>query len=518
MSCLGRVGVPADPLPLHPARAGQNEKEPYIAWPSQEKSLLEVIKTTRQKLIAGLESVERPDGWRGPTGKATQPLWTAIEVLTSLVESDVFPRHYHDILYLITRAEKHGDEFSGWEFHGVANRISVFATADVVRLYLVLRKFDLLGGIINNLQRARNHDGGWGVCNGDTTSRVRSTAWVLRTFIWCLNTPPTKNLINPTIVSRGLTWLNKAQNRDRGWGDEPGYPSNVTATVLALDALLGAVRYCQLSGSNDFPFDLGAIKQGLERLISMRNAQGYWEGQEQNIYLDAELGAAEHGTNIHLSASGTTLVIQTLIKAAQVGLLHVEDRIIYDAVVALTERCVSYRNAKGVWLFPSEARRDADDSDYPVAWNSAFALDALHVFEKFYMEYLAGSWIERKGYDLLAADLEAAQSNLQKTLTDLEAVHSRLQKKAERLKRRVKVWRGIALTLFIGAAAVGIILLLRALDQLPEWFEGLSLLYQDLITIILSLIAGSLYSTFLHSRLVSAFRKAWKMLLRIGDS
>ncbi len=341
-----------------------------IKLPPNIKSIAGLVRESKLGLIKGLTSVETSDGWLDPTAENAQSFWTSIEVLKSLVESGFYPANYNSVLNSVKQTQKNINGLTGWEYEGIDGYISVYVTGDIIRLYVTLHKFDEINDLIETLQKTQNDDGGWGVCNGDKSSKVRSTSWVLSVLFLCLNLEPTKNYVNPEVVAKGINWLYIAQNDsdgDFGWGNMPDtLPSNISATSFALDALIEAYKFysSQTRGNGGIPIRKDAIVRGLEKLLSM-NSKGFWQGVREEFAIKIENKVI--GRHI-IGGAGATFVLQVFVKAIESGLLAWANDTVYLGIKNLTERCQPYSKYEGLWLVP------ADDGGASLSWNSAYAL------------------------------------------------------------------------------------------------------------------------------------------------
>ncbi len=393
-----------------------------------------------------------------PTNENSQIFWTDIEVLKSLVEANIFPNNYNSIISIIAQSKKSINGFTGWESEGFENYISIYVTGDIIRLYLVLKKFDELEDIIASLQNMQNLDGGWGVCNGDEISKVRSTSWVLSVLISCLSLRPIENMVDQEIVKKGINWLYFAQNDHEdecGWGNLPNtHPSNVSATAFAVDALIDFLKYSKSHKNNTMPDRIASIKRGIQTLKNMNN-NGYWQGvrEEFGIRVDGNL----IGRHI-IGGAGTTFVVQVLIKAQEIGLDEWTDYNLYQGIINLVIRCKSYNKLEGFWVIP------ADDGGPPLSWNSAYAIDAFNRFEKFYASQIIDQWIEKQVYD-----------DLTKT---------------------VKFWRHIALIFLFALIGIIVAPFFQSIVNIPFWFASLSVFYQAIIIMFFTIIFEQLYNIF----------------------
>lgn len=429
-----------------------------VKLPANTKSIVELVRDSKLGLIKGLESVETRDGWLDPTAENAQSFWTSIEVLKSLVESGVYPTNYKSVLTSVKQTQKSINGLIGWEYEGIDDYISVYVTGDIIRLYVTLHKFDEIYDLIETLQRIQNEDGGWGVCNGDKSSKVRSTSWVLSVLLLCLNLEPIKHYVNQDVVAKGINWLYIAQNDsdgDFGWGNMPDIlPSNVSATSFALDALIEAYRFysSQTRRTGATPIKKDAIVRGLERLLIM-NLRNFWQGvrEEFAIKIDNKI----IGRHV-IGGAGATFVLQVLIKAIEAGLLAWPNDTVYLGFKNLTERCQPYSKYEGLWLVP------ADDGGAPLSWNSAYGIDALNKIESFFISHYVNKWMEK---------------NL-----------------VENLSRNGKNWRRIAIAL--GIAILGIILapFTKSIGRIPSWFAQLNVFYQGLIMMVVTLVFEQIYS------------------------
>jgi hypothetical protein len=403
----------------------------------------------KEGLISGLLSVATEKGWSDPTIEKAQFFWTSIEVLKSLVEAGVIPDTYTSMVASIAEQKKTEGDMVGWTYEGIPEHISVYVTGDVIRLYLVLCKFDEIGELLNSLQGIQNEDGGWGVCAGDKLSKVRSTSWVLSILFDCLSSEPTRNIVNLPTVKRGLDWLYNAQNdseQDAGWSNMPQIlPSNVSATALALDALIGALTVSLYQQSHDLAVRREAIRRGLGQLLEM-NSDGIWNGVREEFAITVD--ARVVGRHI-IGGAGGTFVLQVLVKAINSGLLSWPNDLLLHGTKKLIQRCRPYSNVEGLWLVP------ADDGGPPLTWNSAYALDAFNLLERFFAKSFADKWIEKAAFNYVT--------------------------------RPARFWRRLSLALILALA--GIILAPYATDlgSITSWFASLPVLYQGLLLIVVTL-------------------------------
>jgi Squalene-hopene cyclase C-terminal domain len=102
----------------------------------------------------------------------------------------------------------------------------VFEHADMVLKYLLSQQVS--EGDKNHLRY-----GGWAVRTTDGVPVVEATAWVLRS----LNVTGTSKRECADAIAAGISWLEKNQNTDFGWGSYKGHSSRVYTTCMALLAL-----------------------------------------------------------------------------------------------------------------------------------------------------------------------------------------------------------------------------------------------------------------------------------------
>lgn len=432
-----------------------------VKYPQNTRSISGLVRDSKKGLIEGLASVESLDGWDDPTAEKAQSFWTSIEVMKSLLDSGVCPKNFNSILSIIQQKQIALNGLIGWGYEGIDNHISVYVTGDIIRLYLSLRKFDEIDEIIHTIQIIQNEDGGWGVCNGDKISKVRSTSCVLSILLMCVNIESTRKYVDLNTVKKGTNWLFMAQNDgDFGWGNLPDtLPSNVSATSLALNALLEAFKFSLSTspGNSTIPVRKDSIIRGLEKLIDM-NFKGSWQGvrEEFAIYTENKI----IGRHI-IGGAGATIVLPVLLKAIETNLLSWPNDTIYNAIINLSERCKHYSKNGGLWLVP------ADDGGPSLSWNSAFALDAFNQIEAFISQWFIDKWIEKPVLD--------------------------------KLLRPLAVWRRISLV--FGVALIGILLApyLKSVGDIPSWFLQLNIFYQGLIMMVIALLFEQLYSKVWHA-------------------
>lgn len=426
----------------------------------QQVSILAGIKYVRQELIAGLQSVKYDCGWHDPTEECAQSLWTCLEVCKSLLEAGEPIKNLDEILARIDRAKIPVGDLVGWESECLPGLISTYLTSDAGLLFLVLGQDTKLAAVLSTLQKMQNSDGGWGVCNGDSLSKTRPTSFVLRLYAKCLESPWAFSLLDMRPYVDSITWLDKARNDvEGGWGnlaDTP--PSNVSATAIALDALVSTKVAMQKQPDLRIPVHESVIRAGLHRMIKF-GQKGRWRGsiEEFGIQIPGEHRALRHTA----SGMGTLVVTQVLAKSARLGYIFPEEPYLLHAVKDIIDRCQPYSLNQGRWIVPS------DYGGPPTSWNSAFALDALSEFEQLYLDYLRNGVLEDR-------ILETALG-------------------------RARRWRQVSLVI---AAFLGIIVLVPRLSFLSGvmvWFNSQSPWMQGIIMVFVTLaierivsIAGSL--------------------------
>ena len=345
------------------------------------QTVLEIIEEVKRGLIDGLRSLEHATGWDDPTEESAQSLWTCVEVCKSLIESSEPIYNLEGILEKLHTEMIEVDGLKGWESESVPGAISTYFTSDVGLLYQSIGRGEELQTVLNTLYRMQNPDGGWGVCNGDLVSRTRSTGSPLRLYAKCMDSPWAFKMINWDSYSSAIDWLTKAQNDDDGgWGNLSDLmPSDLTATNLALNAILSSKIALRKYPNLKLPIRDSMIALGIKKLIKM-GKNGSWRGVSEEFRINSP--TAFYGKFRHTaSGTGTLTALQVLCKAARLGYLKEDQTIIALGLNDIIQRSVSYSTANGKWLVPS------DQNGPPTAWNSAFALDAFLEFQRLYLEY-----------------------------------------------------------------------------------------------------------------------------------
>jgi hypothetical protein len=425
---------------------------PYVRLHVNDSTLLHQASACRTRLLADLSNAETADGWKEPSAESAQTLWTSVEVLYTLVESGIYPKNYRSIIQRLRREQINVNGLIGWEYEGIPKHISTFVTGDVARLFFAIREYDDLEEILLTLQSLQNVDGGWGLCDGDAKSKVRSTSWALRMLLRSLGTGPTDSFVSTEAVARGVRWLQDAQrdnDTDSGWSNLPDHlPSNTTATALAVDALLEALCRQQQSRSSALPLRTSSVRRGVNQLVRDCADDG-WRGTREEFGLT--IGDSVLGRHV-TAGTGTTVVAQVLMKACDAQVIPFDSPAIYHAIMTLVSRCKPYvlDGAHRYLVVPS------DDDGTPVIWNSAFAVDAFSSFQEFYLKHLADRSIDRSSHALLA--------------------------------RSTAKWRYA--TAFFVFVLTSLIVLphLGGLGQASSWFSRLSALIQGLILAVAGIV------------------------------
>lgn len=438
----------------------------FVQLPNQiETTLISRVISTRLNLIQGLHALEHSLGWADPTDEDAQSLWTAIEVLTSLLASKYFSENIDKVLTEIENEKINQGKLVGWNYEGFSNLISTYVTGDVIRLYLSLAQIYILPQIIESFQELQNQDGGWGVLLGDKVSKVRPTGWALSVLFECIKIPKLREYVNFQKLNSGIQWLYSAQNNsthDKGWGNLFNtWPSDVTATALALDALLESVKCAKENSDYSVQIKLEAIQEGLSHLRSMGKSEWFGRREEVPIFIDQEM----KGRHV-MGGAGITCALQVLIKAHMLGLIEWPDEVTIQAVNIIIERCKTYDHVGGYWLVPS------DDGGVPLSWNSAYGINALLSFERFYYEHIAPRWIERDVY--------------------------------QSITKPVRFWQRFASILLIVLIGVIVTPYFGSLNIFISWFASISTLAQGIILIFVTIVIERVYdflSTMIGKRL-----------------
>jgi len=311
------------------------------------------------------------------------------------------------ILARVGREKKQVGDLIGWETEFLPGLISIYVTADAVGLFARIGGPAELIEALNTLRKTQNSDGGWGVCNGDRQSKTRATSYVLRAYANCLDTPTARRYVETASYVAGIEWLNRAQNdSDGGWGNlAETYPSNVSATGIALDALLSTKLVCGKQDSIVLPVRDSVIKAGLSRLLDF-SSDGKWRGPVEEFNI--QFGDAHQTRRCIASGAGSLVAVQVLSKATRVGLISPMDPMLGRGLKDIMERCRPYSSIPGAWVIPS------DQDGPPTSWNSAFALDAFGEVETLCL-HLARAGV----VDQLIRDRAASASSIWKRVTVL---------------------------------------------------------------------------------------------------
>lgn len=388
---MGTTGLPQSPQPFLTRLLSFGEEGCVVAFSKvgENASIVAEIEDARQGLIAGLQSVQHDCGWHDPTEESTKSLWTCLEVCKSLLEAGQPIRNLDAILARIAAAEISVGDLTGWESEGLQGLVSTYQTSDAGLLFLALGRHSELTTVLTTLQKMQNPDGGWGVCSCDSVSKTRATGFVVRLYAACLTSPWAFGLLDPESYVEAILWLNRARNdSDGGWGnfaDVP--PSNVSATAIALDALVSTELAMHKHPGLKLPVRHSAVHAGLSKIIAL-GQEGKWRGRVEELGVQAP---GEHHIRRHTTSGvGTLLVTQVLAKSARLGYVSPEDPYLSHAIRDLCERCQSYLSKDGQWIVPSDQRGP------PTSWNSAFALDAFAEFERLYVDYSRRGVIETR--------------------------------------------------------------------------------------------------------------------------
>jgi hypothetical protein len=324
---------------------------------------------------------------------------------------------------------------------------STYVTADAAELFLAAADTTNAKTAVEALRLCKNPDGGCGVCSGDLVSRVRPTCVALRATakFW------RHGLLGVTTDSSGferaVKWLVDAHNDlDGGWADLPSTPnSNLSATADALDGLAIASAALRDRPLGDLRVRNSVIERGMAYLTA-QTASGIWSGPPEQVTA-FQIG---NRTFSHVvSGLGPTMVcmaVARLVSARQTD----PNRPLFSASIdALLAKCKPIPNQRGQWIVPS------DQGGAPLAWNSAFAVEALSLCENAIADLLA--------FNLVETPIIRAAT------------------------RKLRIWRGCSAVLATVLVAVSIVAS-GVLNSISAWFAARSALVQGLLLTVAGLL------------------------------
>lgn len=415
-------------------------------------ALIPRLRQAQNEIVKGLLAIQLSDGWSDTHLVETQTsTWTSAIILKSLLRHGVIANNYLTVVEKIIAARKEKDGLSGWIMdERFSQWLSTYVTADILSLLLSLNKFTEAESIIRSLQAIRNSDGAWGVCPKDEVSKVRPTIWVLQALLDAYDHPVTERAVNFQIIKDSVKWLYNAQNdeeEDYGWGFLSGSsPSSVSCTSGVLYILLRIVE-----GQQESLVKRESLRRAIQTLKNMGTA-GFWKGDVEDfgIMIDGQF-VGRHITG----GLGTLSVVMTLLKAVNVGLLSPDDPVLFQGIENILLRCRSYAGKDGAWIAPSE------QGGPPIIWNSAYALDAINEIQRFHLNILEGSYIERKVFDTIYA--------------------------------RVNFWKKLAIALIVAIIGATFGIYLRGVTPVLDWFANMSPLIQGLILITITIVSEEMY-------------------------
>lgn len=416
-----------------------------------QNTLLRQLTQVKKDLVSGILDNQLENGWADiHYNESVSSKWTTIVVLRSLLRHRVNPENLSSAVNKVLKEKQECGDVTGWDIDGRFPYISSYVTADALLLLLELKKFDDARQIITSLLNMRNKDGGWGVCQGDLESKVPNTAWVLNALLDAYEYMPNRNVIDQKLILESISWLYKAQNdeqEDNGWGYLPNsIPSTVGSTCEALGVLLKAANL-----NTDWIMKKERLRKAVQTLREMGNA-GYWKGEIENYQIKIGNDAILR----HITGGlGTLSVIITFIRGVYVGIVSPDDQDLFNGINNLMERCKPIPSKKGCWIYPS------DQGGPPIVWNSAYALDAIAEIDKFFIDVLEGSYIDRKVYATINS--------------------------------KTKVWRIIAIALSFAVISITFSTYFQGLMPLIDKFSKLSPLSQGIILIVLTIVIEEIY-------------------------
>jgi hypothetical protein len=230
------IGVPSDGSSGFVAPSDRSDV--FLATRPGGSLLVDVVEA-RLGLTKGLQSTEMPDGWRDPSAERAQYIWTSMIVCRTLLRAGVSVGNLKLVLKTILSKRFRRGEIAGWESAGSPGAVATFVTRSAGSLFLQVGALAPLSRVIKTFRLLQNRDGGWGVFDGDTESKVRATSFVLSFLAECLEAPLACEFVNIDMVTRALNWLDAARTQSGGRANLAGTPpENLSATAIALDALL----------------------------------------------------------------------------------------------------------------------------------------------------------------------------------------------------------------------------------------------------------------------------------------
>lgn len=295
------------------------------------------------------------------------------------------------------------------------------------------------------LQKTQNPDRGWGLYQNDSISKITPTAHAVIT----LSRYP--QMLRTQTAVEGINWLIKSRNADHGWGQDPNTnsPSTIAHTALCIISLISA----------GYPAYSSHIQEPLQFLLARLN--------QEDLLTEDEVFSVHHSdstvTSTHYHLPATSLVARALLLA---GIDPLQQE-----VVSLIRTIISQQTIEGYWSDKTTPNK------IPI-WATLYATLALAEFVK-----RVDSVRDTLGIRQVMIDLSQTTRASQEQLRNISLRLDSLEKQVKPISKSLLFLRKYRIFIFLAIAVVVYIAFLLSYD-IPQYVNIAGAIFGALFTVL----------------------------------